>query len=135
MEPHALVADTEACRTMLGACTVIPISHKTNNLGRRAGKGPGKCALPLHYVQVVVKAVLLQWCPRIMGLPRKLCVQISGNHCTIEFVEGEGWRINDHSGNGSYLNGALVGKGNSKPLRAGDRLSLAWADEEPERLQ
>lgn len=48
---------------------------------------------------------------------------LSGRHCEIAFRNGA-FVVTDTSANGVFVNGALLGKGNSSPLREGDRLGL-----------
>lgn len=44
--------------------------------------------------------------------------------CTHAMLQGQ-WLVTDTSTNGTYINGAKIGKNNSAVLRAGDKLGLS----------
>lgn len=50
---------------------------------------------------------------------------VSGEHCRISTSEVGGVCLEDLSGNGTYINGGKVGKGNTSALQVGDEISLA----------
>ena len=50
---------------------------------------------------------------------------LSKRHCVLTFLAG-GWQVADHSTNGTFLNREAepIGRGRSRELRSGDRLSF-----------
>ncbi|KAF4722673.1 hypothetical protein FOZ63_001249, partial [Perkinsus olseni] len=49
---------------------------------------------------------------------------ISGNHCSLAYLDGGIVRLTDTSFNGTYVNGELVGKGKIADIKSGDRIGL-----------
>ncbi|KAF4673030.1 Cancer susceptibility candidate 1 [Perkinsus olseni] len=49
---------------------------------------------------------------------------ISGNHCSLAYLDGGVVRLTDTSFNGTYVNGELVGKGKTADIKSGDRIGL-----------
>ncbi|PRP87799.1 hypothetical protein PROFUN_04273 [Planoprotostelium fungivorum] len=56
-------------------------------------------------------------------LPAEMLVRISRQHCDI-MREGDGCYVTDHSGNGTFVNGKLVGRGKKVLLEDGDRIGI-----------